>query len=204
MATRVSLRSRSDSSDRPDPGALPARSKGWFRFAVVWAVVAPSGGLVEETTDRLTESRWNGGYRSGQKEVKLWASHPSAVSESRSVPANRGSRLGKWSACNGSICTRPALTWVAAALRIAAHSVSRSDSAFGACYRRLRATHGAPTAMTATAHTLARLIYTMLKHRRPSNDPGADAVEERYRQHAIQTLKRKAKKLGLEVVPASV
>ena len=42
------------------------------------------------------------------------------------------------------------------ALRIAAQSAGRSQSALGGFYRRMRAKHGSPKAITATAHKMAR------------------------------------------------
>jgi len=88
----------------------------------------------------------------------------------------------------------------AQALRMAAQSVSHSDSALGGYYRRMRAKHGAPKAITATAHKIARLIYFILKKQVAYNDPGAEYYEEQYRERTITNLKRKAKKLGLEVI----
>ena len=52
----------------------------------------------------------------------------------------------------------------AAALRLAANALHRSNSALGAFLRRKKAHLGAPKAITATAHKLARLIYSMLRH----------------------------------------
>ena len=46
-------------------------------------------------------------------------------------------------------------------MRLAAHGLHRSDSALGAFLRRKKAQMGAPKAITATAHKLARLIYSM-------------------------------------------
>jgi hypothetical protein len=45
------------------------------------------------------------------------------------------------------------------AFRLAAQAVSRSHSALGAFYRRIAARAGAPKAITATAHKIARLAY---------------------------------------------
>jgi transposase len=53
-----------------------------------------------------------------------------------------------------------------AALRLAASFLYYSKSALEAFHRRLKARLGAPKAITATAHKLARLIYRMLP---PSN-----------------------------------
>ena len=46
---------------------------------------------------------------------------------------------------------------------VAAQSLSRSKSALGAFFRRMRARLGAPKAITATAHKLACLIYRMMR-----------------------------------------
>jgi transposase len=87
----------------------------------------------------------------------------------------------------------------AMALRLAAQSLARSDSALGAFYRRIRARHGAAKAVVATAHKLARIIYFMLKNRSDYVDVGAEQYDERQRARAIQRLQRQAAKLGLRL-----
>jgi transposase len=77
----------------------------------------------------------------------------------------------------------------AAALRMAAFTLFHSKSALGAYLRRLRARLGAPKALTATAHKLARLIYSMLAHGTAYTDLGQEYYEQRYRTRAIQNLK---------------
>lgn len=89
------------------------------------------------------------------------------------------------------------------AFRIAAQSLSRSQSALGAYYRRMRAKHGPAKANKATAHKLARIYYHMLKYREPYVDPGEAYYEEQYRERAVRNLKRKAAKLGMQLVPAT-
>jgi hypothetical protein len=89
----------------------------------------------------------------------------------------------------------------ATALRVAAQSLARSNSALGAFYRRIKARHGAPKAIVATAHKLARIIYHMLKNRVDYQDPGAEAYNEQQRQRAIKRLQRQVAKLGLHVEP---
>ena len=44
---------------------------------------------------------------------------------------------------------------------MAAQTLSRSHSALGAYYRRMQARLGAPKAITAAAHKLARIFYHM-------------------------------------------
>jgi transposase len=89
----------------------------------------------------------------------------------------------------------------AQAFRMAAQSAGRSDSALGAFYRRIRAKHGAPIAITATAHKIARIFYHLLKNKQAYQDPGQDYYEQKYRQRVINNLERKAKALGMELVP---
>jgi transposase len=97
--------------------------------------------------------------------------------------------------------TKKSQNRAAAALRMAAQSLSHSKSALGGFYRSMRARLGAPEAITATAHKLARIIYSMLKNQTEYRDPGEGYYEEQARLRAIKNLQRKAKKLGLKVVP---
>jgi len=88
----------------------------------------------------------------------------------------------------------------AAALRMAAYAVSNSKSAVGAYYRRLRARLGAPKAITATAHKLARIFYSMLKHGTEYVDQGQDYYEQQYRERAVKNLRRRAADFGYSLV----
>jgi transposase len=88
------------------------------------------------------------------------------------------------------------------ALRVAAASLKNSDSALGAYYRRMRARQGAPAAITATAHKLARIIYFMLKDKKPYHDFGADYYELQHRTRVLRNLNRQAAKLGFRLEPA--
>jgi transposase len=88
------------------------------------------------------------------------------------------------------------------ALRIAALGAGRSQSALGGFYRRMRAKHGSPKAITATAHKIARMVYHMLKYRNHYIDPGQDYYEQKYRDRVVKNLQRKAKELGMKLVPA--
>ena len=92
----------------------------------------------------------------------------------------------------------------AQAFRMAAHSVTRSKSALGGFFRRMRAKHGSPKAITATAHKIARIFFHMLKTKRPYLDPGEDHYEREHRARVVRNLKRKAKALGFELVPEPV
>ena len=58
--------------------------------------------------------------------------------------------------------TKRSANRVRQALKMAAMSLSHSDSALGAFYRRLCSRMDKPRANTATAHKLARMVYFML------------------------------------------
>ena len=96
--------------------------------------------------------------------------------------------------------TRHVVNRAATALRLAATTLLRSQSYLGAQYRRLRARLGAPKAITAMAHTLARLVYRMLKWGHEYIDKGLQYYEERHRQQQVQLLKKRAIKLGLQII----
>lgn len=96
--------------------------------------------------------------------------------------------------------TRPSANRAATALRLAARSLSHSKSALGGFYRRLRSRLGAPKAITATAHKLARIIYSLLKYQKEYDDPGEDYYEQKYKERVLKNLKKRASQLGFELV----
>jgi len=75
--------------------------------------------------------------------------------------------------------TRHVENRAATALRMAATSLSRSKTYLGAKFRRLRARLGAPKAITAMAHMLARLVYRMLRYGEQYVDKGMKYYEEK-------------------------
>jgi transposase len=80
-----------------------------------------------------------------------------------------------------------------------ASTLLRSQTYVGAQYRRLRSGLGAPKAITAMAHRLARLVYRMLKYGQQYVDKGAEYYERRNRQEQIEFGRRQAAQLGLEL-----
>ena len=99
--------------------------------------------------------------------------------------------------------TKPSANRAAKALRLAANALHRSNSALGAFLRRKRAHLGAPKAITATAHKLARIIYSMLRYGQGYVDAGAQYYESQYRERALRTAKQRAAQLGYQLVPLS-
>ena len=57
-----------------------------------------------------------------------------------------------------------------------------------------------PKAVTAAAHKLARLIYTMLTKGEEYTDQGQDYDEERYRERVLRQLSQRAHKLGMKLI----
>ena len=88
----------------------------------------------------------------------------------------------------------------AQALRLAAAGLRTSQSALGAYFRRMCSRMDKPKAITAAAHKLARLIYTMLTKGEEYTDKGQDYYEERYRQRVLRQLSQRAQKLGMKLV----
>jgi hypothetical protein len=82
---------------------------------------------------------------------------------------------------------------------MAATSLSRSKTYLGVKFRRLRARFGAPKAITAMAYMLARLVDRMLKYGEQYLEKGMKYYEEKYRDHEIRNILKKAKELGLEI-----
>lgn len=100
--------------------------------------------------------------------------------------------------------TKPCANKAATALRIAAQTLYRSHSALGAFLRRMKTRLGPQAAITATAHKLARIIYSLLRDGGRFQDSGEAAYEERYRERMIKSLQRKAKQLGYKLVSMAV
>lgn len=91
---------------------------------------------------------------------------------------------------------------VANALRMAAETLSRSNSYLGARYRKLRGRLGGPKAVKAMARYLACLIYRLLTKGKAYVDRGAEYYEGQRQQQEINALTRKATALGMTLVPA--
>jgi len=89
------------------------------------------------------------------------------------------------------------------ALRQAASNARRSDSFIGACHRARLARMDSAKAIKATAHQLARLIYSMLTNGQSYVEQGIDAFEARTKDRQLRALERKARKLGLALVEAA-
>jgi transposase len=97
--------------------------------------------------------------------------------------------------------TKPSANRAAEIFRVAAFTLSNSHSALGAFFRRMKTRLGAPKAITATAHKIARLFYIMLRFGKEYKDDGAKYYEEKYRSRIIRNMQTKAAKFGFSLVP---
>jgi transposase len=97
--------------------------------------------------------------------------------------------------------TRRSQNRVRQALRMAASSLHHDKSYLGDKYRRLRARLGAPKAITAMAHQLARIIWHMLTYRVPF-DIGIFAAQEKANQtRRLKRLHSNARQMGYQLTP---
>ena len=95
----------------------------------------------------------------------------------------------------------PAVNRVAQQLRLCALNVGRTQTSLGAFFRRLNTRLGKAKAVVATAHKLARIIYSLLRRGGSFEDPGIAAYELRYRSRVVANLTRRARGLGYQLVP---
>jgi transposase len=98
--------------------------------------------------------------------------------------------------------TLPGSNRVAQALRIAASTLWHSKSYLGSFYRRMRARHGAPKAITATAHKMARIIFHLIKNQKAFDETVFAEQEKIHREQFKKRVIKQAKALGFQVVPA--
>ena len=97
--------------------------------------------------------------------------------------------------------TRKVKCRAATALRMAAQSLHHSNSALGDFYRRMRGKLGAPKAITAAAHKLARIIFHLVTTGQEFDDAKFAADQLRFQKRQESNLRAKAKSMGFQLVP---
>ena len=91
----------------------------------------------------------------------------------------------------------------AQAFRIAAATQARSKTALGAFYRRVKSRSSAQQAITATAHKIARIYYTLLTKGTSYVEFGQEVYEQKYKERRLHYLNQQAHSLGFQLVPFS-
>jgi len=95
--------------------------------------------------------------------------------------------------------TRRGKNRAARALRLAAWALMRSKSYLGAYLRRQRSRLGAPKAITAAAHKLARIVYHLMRYGVAYLKQTEEAYAEQVRARLEKQLRRRAAELGFEL-----
>jgi len=95
--------------------------------------------------------------------------------------------------------TRKGKGRAARTLGLAAWSLMRSKSYLGAYLRRQRSRLGAPKAITATAHKLARIVYNLMRYGMAYVKQTEAAYAEQVRDRLEKQLRRRAQELGFEL-----
>ena len=90
----------------------------------------------------------------------------------------------------------PTRNRAAEVFRKCAENLARSQSFFGAFYRRMRARKGGPYAVVATAGKIARVFYRVLRTRMPYRDIGKHHFDTVHRQRAIRGAVKRLRALG--------
>lgn len=79
---------------------------------------------------------------------------------------------------------------------MAASSLYKNNSVFGAHLRRMKARMGPVEATTATAHKMARTIYFMMLRKEDFHDSGGDYYDKLNHEKTLKFLKKRAEKMG--------
>jgi transposase len=188
-----------EESDVPRPASTRkrrARQRHAPDFAVHMSLDAMTGvDLTQiEGIDRLTALKIIGEMG---LDLTRWPTSKSFASWLGLCPGNKVSGGTRYRIRSKPTAQRAAMAW-----RLAAQGLAHRHSALGAYYRRMRARLGAPKAMTATAHKLARLVYRMLRYGTAYVDAGQQAYEKQYRDRVLTNLQRKARAFGYQLVQA--
>lgn len=96
--------------------------------------------------------------------------------------------------------TRRVVNRVSDALRMAAVTLERSQSALGGFYRRMKGRLGAAEGITATAHKLARIIYRLIKHGEAYVRQGLEDYEKKFQERKLHALRKTAASLGFNLM----
>jgi transposase len=97
--------------------------------------------------------------------------------------------------------TRPTKNRAALALRLAAQALHRSQTFLGDYFRRMKARLGAPSAITAVAHKLARIVYHLIRTQQEYDASVFQEQEHRTQERKRRRLFTQASELGFRLIP---
>jgi len=96
--------------------------------------------------------------------------------------------------------TRRVVNRLADVLRMSATTLKHSQTALGAFYRRMIAKLGPPQGITAVAHKLARLLYSLIKHGHEYVRTGLEQYEKINADRKLKALRKMAASMGLQIL----
>ena len=96
--------------------------------------------------------------------------------------------------------TRKGTNRAALALRLAAQTLEHSETQLGHFFRRMRGKLGRPQAITAVAHKIARIFYTLVTTGKEYDESAMVKADTRQRAKQEAKLRRQARELGFQLV----
>jgi len=96
--------------------------------------------------------------------------------------------------------TRRVVNRMADVLRMSATTLKSSQTALGAFYRRMVARLGPAEGITAVAHKLARLLYSLIKHGHEYIRTGLEEYEKKNADRKMKVLRKMAESLGVQLL----
>ena len=96
--------------------------------------------------------------------------------------------------------TKPCKNKAAICLRMAASTLHRSQTAFGAFLRKSKSRHGPVHAITAMTHKMARTIYRMMETKKEYQELGANYYDNLHKERTLKYLRKRASLLGFSLV----
>ena len=96
--------------------------------------------------------------------------------------------------------TRRVVNRMADVLRMSATTLKNSQTALGAFYRRMVAKLGPAEGITAVAHKLARLLYSLIKHGHDYVRTGLAEYEKKNADRKLKALRKMAESLGVQIL----
>jgi transposase len=97
--------------------------------------------------------------------------------------------------------TRKVKNRAAIALRLGAHCLYHAQNYLGEFYRKMKWRLGAPEAITATAHKLARIVYHLLSTKEPYSESVFLKCGQQANTRAEMRLRKQAASLGFQLSP---
>jgi transposase len=96
--------------------------------------------------------------------------------------------------------TRRVVNRIADVLRMSATTLKSSQTALGACYRRMVAKLGPAEGITAMAHKLARLLYSLIKYGHDYVRTGMADYEHKNAARKMKALRKMAESMGVKLL----